>query len=124
MQKSFRCWKDPSRSGQVNLLHVFKRPSQELHVLCFACFPRKRNPLFIWVSEVIINICAIIAFMIQQHEIKNFYCFTYLIRTFTENALKFTRDRDIKQIDRMASHNACNVRDLVFKKFSHILKTK
>ena len=37
---------------------------------------------------------------------------------------KVTRDRDIEQIDRTASHNACNVRDLVFKKFSHILNTK
>ena len=66
MQKSSRCWKDSLRSGQVNLLHVFKRSSQELHVPCFACFLRKRNALlnlevsdsfngdFIRVSKVII----------------------------------------------------------------------
>ena len=37
MQKSLRCWKDPSRSG--------KRPSQELHahVLCFAAYYKTRN---------------------------------------------------------------------------------
>ena len=45
------------------------------------------NGNFIQVSKVIINICAIVAFMIPQHEIANFYWFIYLIRTFTENAL-------------------------------------
>ena len=45
------------------------------------------NGDFIRVSKVIINICAIVAFMIPQHEIANFYWFIYLIRTFTENAL-------------------------------------
>ena len=45
------------------------------------------NGNFIRVSKVIINICAIVAFMIPQHEIANFYWFIYLIRTFTENAL-------------------------------------
>ena len=46
------------------------------------------NGDFIRVSKVIINICAIVAFMIPQHEIANFYWFIYLIQTFTENALK------------------------------------
>ena len=45
------------------------------------------NGDFIRVSKVIINICAIVAFMIPQHEIANFYWFICLIRTFTENAL-------------------------------------
>ena len=45
------------------------------------------NGNFIRVSKVIINICAIVAFMIPQHETANFYWFIYLIRTFTENAL-------------------------------------
>ena len=45
------------------------------------------NGDFIRVSKVIVNICAIVAFMIPQHEIANFYWFICLIRTFTENAL-------------------------------------
>ena len=45
------------------------------------------NDHFIWVRNIIINISAIVAFMIPQHEIANFYWFIYLIRTFTENAL-------------------------------------
>ena len=45
------------------------------------------NGNFIRVSKVIVNICAIVAFMIPQHEIANFYWFIYLTRTFTENAL-------------------------------------
>ena len=42
------------------------------------------NGDFIRVSKVIINICAIFAFMIPQHEIANFYWFIYLIGTFTK----------------------------------------
>ena len=48
---------------------------------------------FIRVSKVIVNICAIVAFMIPQHEIANFYWFIYLIRTFTENALPNLTDK-------------------------------
>ena len=48
------------------------------------------NGDFIRVSKVIVNICAIVAFMIPQHETGNFYWFIYLIRTFTENALLCT----------------------------------
>ena len=36
------------------------------------------------VSKVIINICAIVGFLIPQHEIANFYWFIYLIGTFTK----------------------------------------
>ena len=54
------------------------------------------NGDFIRVSKIIINICAIVAFMIPQHEIANFYWFIHLIRTFTENALvNKTADFDI-----------------------------
>ena len=42
------------------------------------------NGNFIRVSK---DICAIVAFMIPQHETASFYWFIYLIRTFTENAL-------------------------------------
>ena len=101
MQKSFRCWKDPSRSGQVNLLNVFKQrgllknsmfcrvspvfQEREMHLLNFEV-SHSFNGYFIRVSKIIIYICAIVAFIILQHEIANFYWFTYLIRTFTENA--------------------------------------
>ena len=39
------------------------------------------------------NLCAIVAFMILQHEIANFYWYMYLIRTFAENALFGTIQR-------------------------------
>ena len=42
------------------------------------------NGNFIRVSKLIINICAIVGFMIPQHEIANFYWFIYLIGTFTK----------------------------------------
>ena len=45
---------------------------------------------FIHVSKVIINSCAIVAFMILQHEIANLYWFIYFIETFTGNALLYT----------------------------------
>ena len=44
------------------------------------------NGDFIWVSKIILNICTVVVFMIPQHEIANFYWFTYLIQTFTENS--------------------------------------
>ena len=54
------------------------------------------NGDFIRVSKIMVNICAIVAFMIPQHEIANFYWFIHLIRTFTENALvNKTADFDI-----------------------------
>ena len=73
----------PACSEGVTVDHFHKK---EMHLLNLeACNSFTGD--FTWVSKTIVNLCAIVAFMVPQHEIANFYGYIYLIRTFAENAL-------------------------------------
>ena len=62
---------------------------REMHLLNLEA-SNSFNDNFIQVSKIIINICTVVAFMIPQYEIANFYWFIYLIRTFTETTAIYT----------------------------------